>query len=87
VVVETKQSSTLSEGRYQAISHMGKQLPESVSICSSTISALIQHARNKAGRAKTPIYGVATDTEDWDFIRMDASGNVRCLINNMANRY
>lgn len=86
VVVEAKQSSALSKGRYQAISYMGKQLPESARICSSTISALIQHARKKAGRAKTPIYGVATDTEDWDFIRMDASGNVRCLVNNYGKQ-
>ncbi|KAL2868342.1 uncharacterized protein BJX67DRAFT_54710 [Aspergillus lucknowensis] len=60
LVVEAKHKNTLSAGRYQAISYM----------------ALIQHARFKAGRAKIPIYGIATDSEDWDFIRMDATGNV-----------
>ncbi|BCS23407.1 uncharacterized protein APUU_31632A [Aspergillus puulaauensis] len=59
VVVEPSHRCYFSAARYQAISYM----------------ALIQHARNKAGRAKTPIYGVTTDIMDWDFIRMDASGN------------
>ncbi|KAL3479690.1 hypothetical protein BJX99DRAFT_255415 [Aspergillus californicus] len=26
--------------------------------------------------AKIPIYGIATDSDEWDFIRMDATGNV-----------
>ncbi|KAL2848178.1 hypothetical protein BJY01DRAFT_246503 [Aspergillus pseudoustus] len=60
LVVEVKHKNFLAAGRYQAISYM----------------ALIQHARYKARRAKTPIYGVATDSQDWDFIRMDATGNV-----------
>ncbi|KAL3457305.1 hypothetical protein BJX64DRAFT_295970 [Aspergillus heterothallicus] len=60
LVVEAKHKNTLAAGRYQAISYM----------------ALIQHARYKAGRQKIPIYGISTDSEDWDFIRMDATGNV-----------
>ncbi|KAL3451565.1 hypothetical protein BJX65DRAFT_268113 [Aspergillus insuetus] len=60
LVVEAKQSLGLNGGRYQAIAYM----------------ALIQHARAKAGRASIPIYGIATDSEDWDFIRMDGTGNV-----------
>ncbi|KAL4778346.1 hypothetical protein BJX76DRAFT_352681 [Aspergillus varians] len=63
LVVEAKHRSSLAAGRYQAISYMAK-------------SPLIQHARHKAGRAKTLIYGISTDSQDWDFIRMDASGNV-----------
>lgn len=88
LVVEAKSRSAHAAGRYQAISYTGKQLTESASILNANqlIPALIQHARHKAGRAKTPIYGVATDSHNWDFIRMDASGSVRgYLIDNMAN--
>ncbi|KAL3455953.1 hypothetical protein BJX64DRAFT_294562 [Aspergillus heterothallicus] len=39
--------------------------------------ALMQHARAKTGRTSSiPLYGIATDSEDWDFIRMDETGNV-----------
>jgi hypothetical protein len=38
--------------------------------------ALIQDARRVAGREETPIYGVSSDGGDWEFVRMDARGNV-----------
>ncbi|KAL2838190.1 hypothetical protein BJY01DRAFT_251092 [Aspergillus pseudoustus] len=60
MVFEAKTVGGVQAGRYQAISYM----------------ALLQDARTEAGRAKTPIYGIATDMRDWDFIRMDANGVV-----------
>ncbi|KAL3486768.1 hypothetical protein BJX62DRAFT_241642 [Aspergillus germanicus] len=60
LVVEAREKVDVIVGRYQAIAYM----------------ALIQHARSKAGAAKGPIYGIATDSGDWDFVRIDAEGNV-----------
>ncbi|KAJ0416358.1 hypothetical protein BJY00DRAFT_304238 [Aspergillus carlsbadensis] len=60
VVVEAKQRTCAMAGRFQAAAYM----------------ALIQRARHEAGRATIPIYGVATDSVDWIFIRMDGQGNV-----------
>ncbi|KAL2833002.1 hypothetical protein BDW59DRAFT_157144 [Aspergillus cavernicola] len=60
MVVEAKKVGTTHAGRYQAISYM----------------AHIQDARRKAGRANTPIFEIATDSRDWDFIRLDAYGQL-----------
>ncbi|KAL3475728.1 hypothetical protein BJX99DRAFT_259165 [Aspergillus californicus] len=60
LVVEAKNKNSFAAGRYQAIAYM----------------TLIQHARHTSNRAKIPIYGIATDSDEWDFIRMDATGNV-----------
>ncbi|KAJ0421222.1 hypothetical protein BJY00DRAFT_312403 [Aspergillus carlsbadensis] len=59
-VVEAKSPGQVKVGTYQAISYM----------------ALIQDARRVAGRVGTPLYGVSSDGGDWEFVRMDARGNV-----------
>ncbi|KAL3441314.1 hypothetical protein BJX65DRAFT_313913 [Aspergillus insuetus] len=34
------------------------------------------HARKKAGQISTPLYGIATDSWFWTFIRLDTQGKV-----------
>jgi hypothetical protein len=79
LVVEAKQRSGLLGGRYQAMTYMGKSIGDIRANIVDTykLLALIQRARFEAGRARIPIYGIATDSELWDFIRMDGQGNVR----------
>ncbi|CEN61105.1 hypothetical protein ASPCAL07770 [Aspergillus calidoustus] len=60
LVVEARQKLDLNAGLYQAIAYM----------------ALIQHARSNAGYTDIPIYGIATDSVDWNFIRMDGNNKV-----------
>ncbi|KAL2825326.1 hypothetical protein BDW59DRAFT_161803 [Aspergillus cavernicola] len=60
VVVEAKKYGDTSTGEHQALCYMG----------------MIHHARKKAGRSSTPIYGIATDSFNWQFIRLDAQGRV-----------
>ncbi|KAL2847359.1 hypothetical protein BJX68DRAFT_268226 [Aspergillus pseudodeflectus] len=60
LVVEARQKLDLNAGLYQAIAYV----------------ALIQHTRSNAGYTDIPIYGIATDSVDWDFIRMDGKNKV-----------
>ncbi|KAL2865899.1 uncharacterized protein BJX67DRAFT_382283 [Aspergillus lucknowensis] len=60
MVVVAKTTGGVQAGRYQAISYM----------------ALIRDTRTKAGWLDIPVYGIATGTRDWGFIRMDANGVV-----------
>ncbi|KAL2872486.1 uncharacterized protein BJX67DRAFT_376301 [Aspergillus lucknowensis] len=47
-------------GKFQAMAYM----------------AMLHHARKKAGRANTTIYGIATDSYDWCFLRFDPQGKI-----------
>jgi hypothetical protein len=79
IVVEAKQKSGLNNGRYQAAAYMGKSMAEirrAYMLDTHQLLALIQRARHQVGRANIPIYGVATDSVDWIFIRMDGQGHV-----------
>ncbi|KAL2870085.1 uncharacterized protein BJX67DRAFT_378631 [Aspergillus lucknowensis] len=60
VIVETKKYVSVSVGRDQVIAYMG----------------MLHHGRKKAGRANTAIYGIATDSYDWTFIRLSPEGTL-----------
>ncbi|KAL4782579.1 hypothetical protein BJX76DRAFT_358841 [Aspergillus varians] len=60
VVVEAKRLHNASLGVPQAIIYM----------------AILHNARKQAGRTNSPIYGIATDSWDWNFLRLDPNGVV-----------
>ncbi|KAL3458208.1 hypothetical protein BJX64DRAFT_267012 [Aspergillus heterothallicus] len=60
MVVEAKTLGKASEGEYQALCYM----------------SMIQDARRKAKRTLTPLWGIATDSRHWEFLRLDTNGKV-----------
>ncbi|KAL2866529.1 uncharacterized protein BJX67DRAFT_381764 [Aspergillus lucknowensis] len=83
LVVKAKQKSGLLGGRYQVITYMGKSIAEIRGILyivdTSKLLALIQRARLEAGHIRIPIYGIATDSDIWDFMHIDLHGNVHTM--------
>ncbi|KAL4914884.1 hypothetical protein BDW62DRAFT_204104 [Aspergillus aurantiobrunneus] len=63
VIVEAKKYGSGSLRRDQAIAYMG----------------MLHHGRKNAGRPNTAIYGIATDSYDWTFIRLSPEGNLVIL--------
>ena len=47
---------------------------------STPVLAILHKARKQAGRTNWPIYGIATDSWDWHFLRLDPNGVVRNLV-------
>ncbi|KAL2851633.1 hypothetical protein BJY01DRAFT_244966 [Aspergillus pseudoustus] len=60
VVVEAKRKGSYGEGLHQALAYIG----------------IIRSARKEAGRKNTTIWGIATDSWSWTFIRVDPHGQV-----------
>ncbi|KAL2861894.1 hypothetical protein BJX68DRAFT_223469 [Aspergillus pseudodeflectus] len=60
VVVEAKRSHNSMEGLNQVLSYL----------------SMIMHARKKASRTSSLLYGIATDSLFWTFIRLDTQGKV-----------
>ncbi|KAL3485647.1 hypothetical protein BJX62DRAFT_242728 [Aspergillus germanicus] len=60
VVVEAKRLHDAGQGVPQAIIYM----------------AILHKARKQAGRTNSPIYGIATDSWDWHFLRLDPISGV-----------
>ncbi|KAL4921506.1 hypothetical protein BDW62DRAFT_198074 [Aspergillus aurantiobrunneus] len=63
IVVEAKRPVQVQEGKYQALAYM----------------AIIHHARKKTGRTNCAIYGISTDSCEWDLIRLSPQGTVYFL--------
>ncbi|KAL4783775.1 hypothetical protein BJX76DRAFT_357679 [Aspergillus varians] len=60
VIVEAKRYGSHAVGRDQVIAYM----------------AMLHHGRKKASRTNTAIYGIASDSYDWTFIRLSPQGTL-----------
>ncbi|KAJ0421228.1 hypothetical protein BJY00DRAFT_312143 [Aspergillus carlsbadensis] len=60
VVVTPKRSRNSTEGLYPVLAHL----------------SMIMHARKKPGRTSNALYGIATDSWFWTFIRLDTQGKI-----------
>jgi hypothetical protein len=82
MVVEAKTLGKAGEGEYQALCYMCKSTVvrwyclAAVILMGSMMLAMIQDARRKAKRTLTPVWGIATDSKVWEFLRMDTNGKV-----------
>jgi hypothetical protein len=47
---------------------------------------MIMHARKKASRPSTTLYGIASDSLFWTFIRLDTQGKVRYITRSLTAR-
>jgi hypothetical protein len=71
-------------GRYQALSSMGMSMclrTQRVKSTDKAMTAILHHARKRAGRNDTTVYGIVTDTDEWRFLCIDNESQVSRWIN------